>query len=342
MQHNLTTAQFQFLVSNPQVFERIKSLTEDLGLVSEQVKWLTDNPAAAQGLDAFKTEYSGENNVALVVQMIIDHARNNNISAFDFDEFDNFGETAFPCGICFSIVVNAEYAILKHQNGCTSGWCEWKLYAQATWNVIGSGVHLLLDGAGLFPGIGEIADLTSGVIYFIEGDHVNGTLSLAAMVPFAGWSATGVKFARKSVTGASGRKITLGYVMDTAGKIDFGNSGQLRTVIKPLASEQAHHLIPWASRQHEVVQAAARSTSANAFHMNEALNGLAVSTARHNGSHAAYNDLVEFRLEQIRNKIKDGNGNIDPDVALQEIIGLINKIKTAINSTNAPINQVTF
>ncbi|MBK8921798.1 MAG: AHH domain-containing protein [Saprospirales bacterium] len=165
---------------------------------------------------------------------------------------------------------------------------------------------------------------------------------MAAMVPFAGWSATGVKFARKSVTGASGRKITLGYVMDTAGKIDFGNSGQLRTVIKPLASEQAHHLIPWASRQHEVVQAAARSTSANAFHMNEALNGLAVSTARHNGSHAAYNDLVEFRLEQIRNKIKDGNGNIDPDVALQEIIGLINKIKTAINSTNAPINQVTF
>ena len=144
--------------------------------------------AAAQGLDAFKTEYSGEEHVALVVQMIIDHARNKNISAFDFDEFDNFGETAFPCGICFSIVVNAEYAILKHQNGCTSGWCEWKLYAQATWNVIGSGVHLLLDGAGLFPGIGEIADLTSGVIYFIEGDHVNGTLSLAAMVPFAGWA----------------------------------------------------------------------------------------------------------------------------------------------------------
>lgn len=86
--------------------------------------------------------------------------------------------------------------------------------------------------------VGEIADLTSGVIYFIEGDHVNGTLSLAAMVPFAGWSAAGVKFARKSVTGASGRKITLNYVKDAFGKLDFGDPRQLRTVIKPLAGER--------------------------------------------------------------------------------------------------------
>ncbi|MBK6933060.1 MAG: hypothetical protein IPH12_20185 [Saprospirales bacterium] len=99
-------------------------------------------------------------------------------------------------------------------------------------------------------------------------------------------------------------------MMGAAGKIDFGNSGQLRTVIKPLAGEQAHHLIPWASRRHDVVQAAARSTSANAFHMNEALNGWAVSTAWYNGNHAAQpgNFLDGNKSASLFVKVQHGDG----------------------------------
>lgn len=315
LQHNLSAAQYQFLVYNHNAY---------------------------QGLNAFQNEYLGEDNVSLVIQMITEHAVAKGISSFDYEQFSDFGNAAYTCAPCFAIAVGAEYAILKHQSGCNSGLCEWKLYAQATWNVISSGVHLLLDGAGLVPVFGEAADLTNGIIYYIEGDNVNGTLSMASMVPFAGWGAAGTKFARKAVTGVSGKKITLNYVRDAAGKIDFGNSGQLRTVIKPAANHQAHHLIPWASRQHDVVQAAANSTSSSAFHMNEALNGLAVSTSRHNGSHAAYNTLIEQKLDDISLDIKDVNGNIDPDEALQRLTVLIGEIKTAINTTNVPINQVTF
>jgi hypothetical protein len=61
-----------------------------------------------------------------------------------------------------------------------------------------SGVHNALDIAGTIPIIGEIADGANAAIYFAEGDNINGTISVAAMIPFWGWTATGGKFVKKA------------------------------------------------------------------------------------------------------------------------------------------------
>ena len=71
------------------------------------------------------------------------------------------------------------------------------------WKEIGSkaldGVQTVLDVVGLVPGVGEIADGVNAVVYLGRGDIANAALSGAAMVPFAGWAATGGKLATKAV-----------------------------------------------------------------------------------------------------------------------------------------------
>ncbi|MEK4404747.1 T7SS effector LXG polymorphic toxin [Sporosarcina sp. FSL K6-6792] len=55
----------------------------------------------------------------------------------------------------------------------------------------------VLDIAGLVPVFGEVADGINGIIYAARGDALNATLSLGAMIPFAGWASTGTKLAVK-------------------------------------------------------------------------------------------------------------------------------------------------
>ncbi|WP_338596267.1 hypothetical protein [Saccharopolyspora sp. SCSIO 74807] len=59
--------------------------------------------------------------------------------------------------------------------------------------------HTALDLGGLIPGIGELADGANAAWYAAEGDHLNASLSAAAMIPIGGWAATGSKFAGKGV-----------------------------------------------------------------------------------------------------------------------------------------------
>jgi len=60
-------------------------------------------------------------------------------------------------------------------------------------------VQFGLDIAGLIPVYGEIADGVNALIYALRGDYVSAGLSLAAMVPFAGWAATGAKWTGKAM-----------------------------------------------------------------------------------------------------------------------------------------------
>jgi hypothetical protein len=53
-----------------------------------------------------------------------------------------------------------------------------------------------LDAVGLIPGFGEIADGANAVYYFAEGNKTDGGLSVASMIPIAGWFATGAKTIR--------------------------------------------------------------------------------------------------------------------------------------------------
>ena len=77
------------------------------------------------------------------------------------------------------------------------------------------GVALVAPGATV---VGEVADLTNGVIYTIEGDGLNATLSFASTIPIAGWFSAGVKFAKR----ADG----LAYTVKAANNlISFGKIG---------------------------------------------------------------------------------------------------------------------
>ena len=61
------------------------------------------------------------------------------------------------------------------------------------------GLQIGLDAVGLVPGLGEVADGVNGLISLARGDKTGAALSFAAMVPFAGWAATGGKFVRNGI-----------------------------------------------------------------------------------------------------------------------------------------------
>ncbi|MFE7129682.1 hypothetical protein ACFVIM_02360, partial [Streptomyces sp. NPDC057638] len=65
------------------------------------------------------------------------------------------------------------------------------------WDTVKEGGHLALDGLGLVPVFGEVADGINCGWYGAEGDTLNASLSCAAMVPFFGWGATGGKLSAK-------------------------------------------------------------------------------------------------------------------------------------------------
>ena len=52
-------------------------------------------------------------------------------------------------------------------------------------------LHDLLDMGGMLPGIGEPLDLINAGVYLLEGDKLNFSLSMAAVIPVAGNFATG-------------------------------------------------------------------------------------------------------------------------------------------------------
>ncbi|GFJ87002.1 RHS repeat-associated core domain-containing protein [Phytohabitans rumicis] len=56
----------------------------------------------------------------------------------------------------------------------------------------GSGVgHLVLDGCGMIPVVGELCDGANAIWYLTEGDFANAAISGAGMVPIGGQAATG-------------------------------------------------------------------------------------------------------------------------------------------------------
>lgn len=79
-------------------------------------------------------------------------------------------------------------------------------------------VHTGLDGIGLIPGLGEIADGTNALLYLAEGDHINAGLSAAAMIPLAGYGAVAIKYGRKA------EKLVDIYSATKKGKKYFGQS----------------------------------------------------------------------------------------------------------------------
>ncbi|WP_026705421.1 hypothetical protein [Flavobacterium soli] len=85
------------------------------------------------------------------------------------------------------------------------------------------------------------------------------------------------------------------------------------------------------------MQRAAKSGSA--FHMNEALNGISLSTAVHNGSQGAYDGKIFAKLNSFINL----NPNATPTQCYNELMDIISDAKQAIiNNPNVHLNNLNF
>ncbi len=70
--------------------------------------------------------------------------------------------------------------------------------------------------------------------------------------------------------------------------------------------------------------------------MNEALNGIPLSTTVHNGSHGNYDAKIAALLNALP-------ANATPTQCYNKVNEVINKVRTAIaNNPNTPINQLNF
>jgi hypothetical protein len=232
-----------------------------------------------------------------------------------FNKLDSYFEANLVDPALQAIFLNyfsIQCAVIKSEHPY---WPDYRIYWEASKEML----HLALDIGGLVPVAGEICDIANGVIYTIEGDGLNAGLSFASAVPVAGWFATGAKFAYKG---------TLKFVVKADGVIDFGarNSKRLRDALGLVKGDgkHAHHLIPWKLGSNEVIQKAAKSKSA--FHIDEALNGIPLSSADHLTGHIKYTNVVETRLNQIDYQ------NLSSEETFYELVDLIEHIKSIIKN----------
>ncbi len=65
------------------------------------------------------------------------------------------------------------------------------------WKQIGHGI---LDIVGMVPVLGEPVDFVNGIWYYADGDVINGSLSMGAVIPFVGWAATGGKWTKRALS----------------------------------------------------------------------------------------------------------------------------------------------
>lgn len=215
-------------------------------------------------------------------------------------------------------------------------WNEVQIYYSVLWDLR----HMTLDAFGLIPVIGEVADLANGTLYTIEDDKVNAAFSFASAVPVYGWAAVGVKYAVKIKTVATiGTKVKLTWKVLVDGTIYFGSNSTCRAQLRKVLGlavgnlNQAHHIIPLNKQTKSIVQKASKSGSA--FHMNEALNGIPLSKAVHNGSHANYDLVIQTKFDQF------DASNATPNECYDFLTDLIQDVRTWIaNNPNTLINNI--
>ncbi|MEE1962931.1 AHH domain-containing protein [Allomuricauda taeanensis] len=303
----------------------IDILSTELALSSNQQNWLQENKSAAlsfYGLYTWDQSETGKNALRIVMEMEmagIHYSEVNTGFASIVNKYNSF-DVQSQYNHIVSIWFTIRCAEIRALN---PDWSEWRV----AWEASKDFIHLSLDVVGLVPGVGEAADLVNGAIYYAEGDTLNGTLSLSAAIPFAGWVATGSKWAVKVTKLANGTKVALQMTKTADNLIDFGQKSsklfreQLGLV--PGDGMIGHHVIPWNMNNHPVVQAAAKYK----WHPHDAsINGKIVSYERHAGSHNAYDTYVESRLEGLRQYINN------PERAYQELKKLSDELQLKIDT----------
>ena len=90
-------------------------------------------------------------------------------------------------------------------------------------------VQKCLDGVGLIPGLGEFADGINAAISAFRGNWGDAGLSIASMIPFAGWAATGAKWGD-----------------DATAVIKLAKEAERKSKISPICETDAKQLQDWA------------------------------------------------------------------------------------------------
>lgn len=331
-----------------------------LGLNAQEAEWLLQNGGLAQEMWAFLQEDQATQDPQeiqagrIAANILIDlHMANRENGPID-QTYTNalapytqhFSEEALEeCCTGSSIndavraaILAAEEAVFLKQ--AHPDWSDNKIRWKAFQSVILGQIHTALDIIGLFPGLGEPADLANGVLYVVQGEGVNAALSFGSAIPFVGWVSTGAKYA--TILYKVGNKTyRMRNYVDAAGQITFSHKGKLRDILGMgnAANDlrQAHHLIPEEFANHPLVQLSARSGDGSiVFHMNAHHNGVPLPTTRHNGSHPQYSARIQTEM----NRWLGDYPNATPAQAAQSLRTWQMDLKNLIETSNQHINNI--
>ena len=237
-----------------------------------------------------------------------------------------------PIRILFQNYFLPRFLILKSQN---PSWSFGKLFYETAKEP----VHLGLDAIGMIEGLGTPANLLNAGLYYLEGDNLNGNLSLVAATPVIGLFSTTIKGAvrLKGIIPGTTRRITHVWAKN-GNEILFGGTNLRNVIGLTDPTKHAHHILPLEHANHPVIQKAAKAKN-NPFHMDELNNGIAVPSLQ-NTNHPAYNQRVFAVLENYNLT----NPNATPEQAYLFLTQEIAKIRSKIEllPPGGKINDVTW
>ena len=317
----------------PELYTEVMELKGVLGLNQGEVLWLLNNqpPGTANEIHSFlqsknfddHSKQAGKN----ILRVIKDGWLTGPYPELQRDAIiDSYGfpdPAMYVEYVTWAIILEKQWE--QQHPGQTCGYlCLTSVALEAYWKAISGTVHTLLDLCGLIPVGGELCDGINGVLYLLEGDGVNATLSFAATIPIAGWLATGAKYALIAVTTADGLKKLKVTLNAASGLIEFSHYSSFRKMMGITdPNKHAHHLISWNKREHALIQRALQADEVP-FHMNNPnTNGISIDSWRNQQNHPLYDDRIEASLNAIQDEIEDQFGtaidNIDPNIVSQAL-----------------------
>ncbi|XZE20902.1 AHH domain-containing protein [Pirellulaceae bacterium SH449] len=105
---------------------------------------------------------------------------------------------------------------------------------------------------------------------------------------------------------------------------------KLRSALGSSAPHQAHHIIPWETRSHDLVQRAARG----GFNINGAENGISLARTQHLGSHPRYNAAVKRKLDEL---LSNNPGLSDSQYA-DLLRGYVEQLRNGLTTSNSMLH----
>ncbi|MDR3339390.1 MAG: AHH domain-containing protein, partial [Candidatus Symbiothrix sp.] len=98
-----------------------------------------------------------------------------------------------------------------------------------------------------------------------------------------------------------GKSYKLKWTKESNGLINFGDRTDLAKILGTSDNIEAHHIIPWAKGEHDVIQAAAK----DGFHLNIVENGIGLEKYTKltgeglHGNHPAYDKFIQNKLDEF-------------------------------------------